>query len=215
MTCPTCGAVAAVACEIPEPRAVRRLRTCTCGKSWPTIERFVVSKVGAAHDKHVVKPLSKHVVKHVVKINGGLIGGLDPGLPLGSVSGSDPEEVSANPDARARKGRGDAAQYPADFEELWVKTGRHGNKHPAFQVWEKIKPPVDLNTLVERWREWEGTDQWRAGFVPHLRKWLFVRGWQDPPPEHEFTRKGGAPARGAALNVQHAATWLAAKKGEG
>jgi hypothetical protein len=135
--------------------------------------------------------------------------------PFGSsISNPDPdpaEDQVTTPDARAKRGRGTAVVYPAEFEELWAKTGRQGNKHPAFRVWDKIKPLVTLNTLIERWAEWEQTDRWREGFIPHLRTWLNVRGWQDEPPAHEFNRSRGA--RGAALNMQHGENWLAKRGG--
>lgn len=106
--------------------------------------------------------------------------------------------------------------YGEDFEQLWMATGRHGNKHPAWVEWARIKTTVTLTTLIERWRQWEQTDQWRAGYIPHLRKWLHVRGYQDAPPEHEFTRRGApAPARGAARNLDHALDWLGGPEGEG
>lgn len=124
-------------------------------------------------------------------------------------------DAGAPPRDPPKRGRGDAAAYPEDFEQLWRETGRHGNKHPAFTEWALIKTTVTLTTLIERWREWEQTDQWRAGYVPHLRKWLHVRGWQDAPPEHEFRNRTTTQARGAARNVDHGLEWLTKRGGEG
>jgi hypothetical protein len=92
------------------------------------------------------------------------------------------------PAETAKKGRGDAAEYPSEFEALWgACRGKKGNKHPAFKAWKKNKPPLTLT--IERWLLWMSTAGWHDGYSQHLSTWLNERGWENVPDPVQFKRR--------------------------
>ena len=226
MICPGCGSeLASAGRAVEAPRVAYRERKCgACGKRWPTVERCLkpAVKIGLSNGLNHGLNHGLKIKPSAVKIDGGTErGGLDPVSSV--LSSPDPEVVlapevttaleasGAGAGARdpSKRGRGDAVEYPEDFERLWKETGRHGNKDPAFKVWVRIKTEATLTVLIERWLEWGQTQKWLDGFIPNLSTWLNARGWQDEPPEHEFRSKGaGAAPRGAARNVEHVGDWL-------
>ena len=212
MNCPGCGSTdTSIGRPVVFPQRDCRERRCKCGCRWSTTERIDAGTVRRVETPKMARVESiktdpvETLKTRSVSVLGEKEGVSDPS-PM-----SPPILEASGSGSPARKGRPDAEEYPEDFERLWKETGRHGNKHPAFKLWLAIKNTVDLNTLIDRWREWEKTSQWQAGYVPHLRKWLYSRGWQDSPPEHEF--RGRLVAGGKTSNNENVALDFMRKRG--
>lgn len=138
-----------------------------------------------------------------------LEGGRGGGLVRGSIQTDltvKTQEISLKPQTRARVGRGDAREYPAEFEAVWAGcVGRRGNKWPACRAWLKFKLPASVICPV--YLQWNETDQWQRGFVPHLATWLNDRGWESAPSPQELaprTEPARAPVLPLALRIEDA-----------
>lgn len=121
------------------------------------------------------------------------LSGSDP--VLFSVSSPDPicnsAEILRN--GAVSRVRGAAFDYPAEFEAAWSGTGKTGSKFEAFLEWKKVGRPT-ARVIRESWARWAATDQWRQGFVPHVRRWLRGRCFeQDPPPDRQRNGANGSP----------------------
>lgn len=208
MNCPSCyhERRTSVVKTVAAPGATMRLRQCDCGAQFWTVERLF--KLGqATHGQpppNHGQPTGNHpqLAGNRPATFGGTIGGSEsPVLDLVPISSGTLEAKSTEVVSKRRRGRGDAAEYPAEFEQLWSQcTGRRGNKHPAFKAWQRERPP--LNLTVERYLLWSKTDNWQRGFVPHFATWLNRRGWQDEPspaemagPPQAQTSLGGPPRK--------------------
>jgi hypothetical protein len=219
MTCPRCGTAGPAIVRTITGITDKRERNCHCGGVWTTTERTdpgtfrlkrtrvetpVEMLLGAGQGPAISRKAPDF--QQVDPIRSDLLSGSSPSPDL-------TPSVLANPErARVVKGRPSSTEYGEDFERLWAETGRHGNKHPAFKLWQAIKNTVDLNMLISTWKEWEQTDGWQRGFVPHLRTWLYRKGWQDPVPPHAVrgTRNGNTRTDG---NIDAIGEWYAKGKG--
>lgn len=124
------------------------------------------------------------------------------GLGLGLSDLSYPSFLRADPDltsvvskqGSARKGRGDATEYAADFEAIWhgCTPLPRGSKFKAFKAWERLKPSSTL--VLSVFAKWRTTDGWRRGFEPHMSTWLNDRGWENEPTPAEV-RGTSAPTK--------------------
>jgi hypothetical protein len=216
MTCPDCnGDNTRVTDTYHRIDYTRRNLACRdCGVRWETRELLDLNSIvrpklpirpppngGLPPVNHPLTTFKPPVKTRQMAI-GGTVGGSDsPVLDLVPVPFGVLEAKSSEVVSKRRTGRGDALEYPAEFEELWAGcTNRRGNKHPAFKSWLNLRPPLTLT--IERYLLWSTTDGWRRGFVPHLSTWLNRRGWEDVPtaaevagPTQAQASNGGPPRK--------------------
>lgn len=184
MNCPECGTPdSTVPKTLDGPKDVMRLRRCRCGGTWRTKETI-------QRGSFKVPSLNTSVKPYTAK-QGPSAGGISPnegkgesGPGLVSSEVSEPEAPS-EPQTCARRGRGDAKDYPSEFEQVWAGCKpKRGNKHPAFKAWVKLKPAAILVLRVYGLRL--RTDGWQRGYIPYLSTWLNDRGWETEPDPSEF-----------------------------
>lgn len=190
VNCPGCGSSQnGVNRTIDGRKDVIRARRCTaCGGSWRTIERPERASFEVLLGAHVtgVKPTGQNgsTAKPLARGEGGVSAFAVPEQPSLLRSGSDPA-ASQPSGARARRGRGDAAEYPVEFESIWDGCLPHrGVKFKAFKAWVKLKPNSTL--ILPAYAAWLKTDQWRRGIIPYLSTWLNGRAWETAPEESEL-----------------------------
>lgn len=86
---------------------------------------------------------------------------------------------------------------------------RTGNKQPAFAEWVKIISP-NVERIISQWELWLTTDGWKRGYVPHVRKWLRERGWENDPDPSEFRARAVASKTSGNIDVMR--DWLDKKE---
>lgn len=201
MTCPSCGSNdTRIYRTVDSGMTELRERRClACPAFWTSTDRvnkgsirtvkrqglmpLADISVGGALNGHVSSSRSSSDLLSSDLLSSGSLS-----LPIGS-QGVDRTRVSAE---KPKRGRGDAIEYPAEFELIWASCkGKKGNKDPAFKAWSKFKP--DSNLTIERWALWMSTDQWQRGYSLHMSTWLNAKGWQDVPDPSEFRGKASSP----------------------
>lgn len=179
MNCPACGTEGSseVLKSFAFGRSVMRKRECECGATWKTKETAVKGTL-------VAKPRRPDLANEVSISS--LSSVSDPDQTPDS---SEQIRAGAREAKNTRIGRGDAKEYPAEFERLWQGcTGKRGNKLPAFKAWVKHKPDTTL-TVAAYHRMVASLEPWRT--VKDLSRWLNVKGWED-----EYTPYVAPPANG-------------------
>lgn len=182
LPCPRCGADTTVV-DIKRSYAgddVGRLRECpTHGRFWSreSFFKWVPAKKDPKTDEG--KPGQR-----APKARGQSAGGKG-GLSL--ISESDQSLRDGGQSKRSRT-RGGALAYTPEFERLWTGcTDRRGHKYPAFRAFLKFKP--DYQLVVSRYRQWQQTEQWKRGIIPHLSTLLNARFWENEPGRAEFIQR--------------------------
>jgi hypothetical protein len=188
MNCPKCTSdtrvVKTTSAVVGRAEIRIRDRECKCGMRYQSQEKITKSyNPPATHRQIAGKPPATFPGSYS-----------DPILSLPCVSDPDPDPSfvtlqSVDPARESTKrGRGDAADYPVEFESLWDGCkGKKGNKLPAFKSWKKNKPPLDLTK--QRWALWMTTIGWQDGYSQHLSTWLNERGWENEPDPAQFARR--------------------------
>lgn len=90
--------------------------------------------------------------------------------------------------------------YPVEFEAGWAATSRTGPKYDAWMAWEKAGSP-DGETVAAAWAAWSKLPSWRGGFVPHVRKWLRGRCFEQMDPREAASENAPPGASYAAKRV--------------
>lgn len=115
-------------------------------------------------------------------------------------SGSSPDCISKSVELLRKTGkkvRGTAYEYPAEFEAGWLKTAMNGSKFDAFLAWKRAGRPT-AKTIATSWAKWSELTSWRRGYVPHVRKWIRGRCFEQEPREDERQLNARPGANGAA-----------------
>jgi hypothetical protein len=201
MTCPKCGAKPKAIKTEPAVEGHARLLECQSHGQFWSLERLWkwVVKVAGNGRATAGQPLGNGppTAIPVAEPLGNLEGGNSDQTLLRSDSDPNPKaSLLSEPRARVkRKGRGDAIDYPPEFEAIWNGCVPHtGNKEAAFKQWLKCKP--DPTLTIDVYLQWSKTDSWQRGYIPHLRKWLYEKGWANPPTDADMT----GPRAGAVVS---------------
>ena len=124
-------------------------------------------------------PIASNHPSRALAARGGYGGGVS-----GDRSGSDPESglpeatttVSQGADqARARRVRGAASEYPEAFLKIWGHNGKRGTKLPALKKWVELGRP-DPDAVNRAWDAYMLSDRPSRGFVKDLLSWLHQGG---------------------------------------
>lgn len=84
---------------------------------------------------------------------------------------------------------------PDKFEQFWEYYRTHGrgdDRAGAVREWDRLKPDDDLLRIMgQALAAHVRSDDWRRGYIPYARTWLYNRRWED-------TGRKAAPPAGAA-----------------
>lgn len=76
------------------------------------------------------------------------------------------------------------------FQGFWDRWPRKVAKFEAEKEWNKIKPDPALEETIHKALDWQIPifEQREPQYIPHARKWLHHRRWEDEPPTKTVSR---------------------------
>lgn len=191
MTCPACEAKLEVLKTMVLPGHTLRLRECSCGQRYETIEKVVRKLPVPPATNGQPARNGPSEPGNPSEVSGGIGGGVSSGFDPQTPDSNPGLRLLSEPRARARsRQRATDEPYSEAFEEVWRETGRHGNKHPAFMEWIKWGrwPWRQLGPIYGAYLKSERPA--KLGAIQDLRTWLHGRGhlqewvpWSPPHPQ--------------------------------
>lgn len=102
-----------------------------------------------------------------------------------------PEGVKVTPIRRDTKKH----PYTQRFEQAWAATSKTGSKNEAFVAYQRVGSP-DPADVAKAWATWMASDDWQAGYVWHVSRWIRGRCFEQEPASRPRLRvmSGGRPA---------------------
>lgn len=201
MICPECGTQkTSVIKTMVVPGQCSRMRECTCGVRFFTVEkvtcRVAPATAGQPPRNHGQPPVT---TGNPPATGGGVGGGLSSGSV--SVSSLDPDSspISKSVEvlSKTARARGPGIEYPAEWERFWATTTKYGSKEDAYKVWVK-RGRFDVDALIAAWANWMKLPGWQDGYSCHVVKWLRGGCYAQEPSEPDRKANARPSANGSA-----------------
>ena len=176
-------------------RTFRKLE-CACGQRFES-EEVIARRLPPIATNGISSQGPPRIAANPRPLAGADGGGRGGGLPSVSsqvvVCDPDPNPDSVVTPERARTRRKRRTnEYEPGFEPVWEATSKTGSKMDAFQEWIKQGRPGP-EQVGQAWAQWLETDDWQKGYIPHVRKWIKGRCFEQAPVN--IKRGSGVPQR--------------------
>jgi len=178
--CPECGSKMSIKDTNHGGERTFRIAECPCGERWETTEQRSHRLPPATANAHTqpgmaVRSRGQPPMAASPPESSGGFGGDLPAIQDGT---HDSNPISpGNPKRGRARSNEEAIDYPKDFIELWVNTGRRGVKFLGLKAWMARGRPT-WREVEPVWRAYLLSERPVAGYIKDLSSWLNGRGHQ-------------------------------------